>query len=174
MLHGYRIIYDFFWVYWYSELSPANGILNWYIDIGMDEKILCLEWSCLEWSPAPWHIISTFYLAFFDILSGIVSGSLFGMCSGPGVAGPQHPELAMWSSGPGVAGPLHHEIGTWLGGEGGRGRRRRTRIGRRGVVPLLQSRDPHLHVANRIFVTIWYISRVYILMGTKYINEDWR
>jgi hypothetical protein len=153
-------------------------ILSCHQQMGYWIGILILVWMkkilCLEWSPAPWHIISTFYLAFFDILSGIVSGSLFGMCSGPGVAGPQHPELAMWSSGPGVAGPLHHEIGTWLGGEGGRGRRRRTRIGRRGVVPLLQSRDPHLHVANRIFVTIWYISRVYILMGTKYINEDWR
>ena len=170
MLHGYRIIYVFFWgllIFWVVTSKWDIELVYWYW-YGW-KKILCLEWS-----PAPWHIISTFYLAFFDILSGIVSGSLFGMCSGPGVAGPQHPELAMWSSGPGVAGPLHHEIGTWLGGEGGRGRRRRTRIGRRGVVPLLQSRDPHLHVANRIFVTIWYISRVYILMGTNYINEDWR
>ena len=74
--------------------------MNWYIDMGMDEKntLLGVIPSTLTYD------FSTFYLAFFDILSGIVSGSLFGMCSGPGVAGPQHPELAMWSSGPGMAG----------------------------------------------------------------------
>ena len=62
--------------------------------------------------------VLTFHLAFFwhsiwDSF-GIVSGILFGMCSGPGVA---H-SIRSWRS--------------WLGGEGGRGRRRSTSRGRRG------------------------------------------
>ena len=153
----------FFGVYWYSELSPANGILNWYIDIGMDEKNTLLR------------VIPSTLTYYFNILSSILWHSfwhcvwqslwhVFGSRRGwPTASGAGDVEFRSRRGRPTASRDRHMAR-----------RRRRTRIGRRGVVPLLQSRDPHLHVANRIFVTIWYISRVYILMGTNYINEDWR
>ena len=59
-LHFLIAFYVFFGVYWYSELSPANGILNWYIDIGMDEKNTLLR------------VIPSTLTYYFNILSSIL------------------------------------------------------------------------------------------------------